>query len=140
MEHVKTETIMTATFAVLFIVSEVLAQVPSIKANSVFQIISAVVRVLARKPPPLIPMILLAITLCVAYVMTGCTTITATRGDFTITRTAFGVNLAVPVITIKGAPDGTFSMSVRGVASDSTDAIQAAVQGAIQGMAATAKP
>jgi hypothetical protein len=78
--------------------------------------------------------------LIVALALTGCTTITATRGDFTITRTAFGVNLVVPQITIKGLPDGTFSMTVRGIASESTDAIAAAVQGTVQGMAAAAKP
>lgn len=80
-------------------------------------------------------LILLTITAC-----SGCTTITANKGDMSLSRTAFGVNLAVPSFSVRESADGSFTLTMRGATSDSTDAIQAAVEGALKGAALAVKP
>lgn len=91
----------------------------------------------------LIPFTLWCIVVMVAVAIActqGCTTITASKGDMSISRTAFGVNLGVPTFIVREAADGTFSLTMRGATSDSTQAIEVAIEGALKGAAMAVKP
>ena len=96
----------------------------------------------------IVPAVAWLVTLAAMYllcsVLHGCTTITATRGDMTITRTSFGIALALPTFVVKEVVgegcQRTFSLTMRGATSDGTQAIEAAVEGALKGAAMAVKP
>lgn len=71
---------------------------------------------------------------------TGCTTISAQKGDMNISRTAFGINLSVPKLRVTEKGDGSFTMQLEGATSDSAQAIEAAVTGVVAGMGKAAAP
>ena len=64
----------------------------------------------------------LALSLC------ACTTVTASKGDFTISRTAVGTNLSVSKLTIKNDPDGAFQITMHGALSDAAQVVEQAMQ------------
>jgi hypothetical protein len=66
--------------------------------------------------------LLLALSLC------ACTTVTATKGDFAISRTAVGTNLAVSKLNIKSEADGSFTIIMQGALSDSAQMVEQAMQ------------
>ena len=74
-------------------------------------------------------------TLLLLLLLNGCTTVTATKGDMSISRTAFGINLELSKIDIAQQDDGSFSFSLEGIKSDSAQAIESAVTGAVKGLA-----
>ena len=74
-------------------------------------------------------------TLLLLSLLNGCTTVTATKGDMSISRTAFGVNLEVPRFTVNSKDDGSFAIGLEGVKSDSAQVIEAAFSGIMQGLA-----
>lgn len=76
-----------------------------------------------------------AVLLALGIMLAGCSTISASKGDFSLSRTAVGINLAVPKLSIKNNPDGSFSISMQGATADSAQAIEAALSGAMQGAA-----
>lgn len=70
--------------------------------------------------------------------MSSCATDTFTHGPDTIKRTAIGVNLNVGVLDVTWS-DGA-KLRVEQLKSDQTQAIEAAIQGALKGAAMAVKP
>jgi hypothetical protein len=79
--------------------------------------------------------------LLLAALSSGCVTLSGEApSGIKFSRTAFGVNPAVGKLVVDAKPDGTFRMTISALDSNSTEALTAIVQGAVQGAAAAVKP
>jgi len=129
-------TIIIAILTALLFCSEIQALLP-MKSNGIIHFM-----VLAFRNLKGIPAASIGLLLLLATVMTtsACTTITAQKGDMSISRTAFGINLSVPKLRVTEKPDGSFTLQMEGATSDSAQAIEAAVMGVVAGMGKAVAP
>jgi hypothetical protein len=81
----------------------------------------------------------LTVLALVILACSGCVTMSITAPDgATFTRSAFGVNPTFGALTVEKRPDASYKMTVRGLDSNSTDAVAVAVTAAIQAMSKAA--
>jgi hypothetical protein len=82
----------------------------------------------------------LVLSALVVVILNGCVTMTVTAPDgATFTRSAFGINPQIGVMTVEKRADNSYRLTVRGLDSNSTDAVAGIAEGIVRGMAA-AKP
>jgi len=81
---------------------------------------------------------LLVITVALLIACTqGCVTMTVTAPDgATFTRTAFGINPQIGTLIVEKKSESSYKLTVRGLDSNSTDAVGVAVAAAIGAMKA----
>lgn len=72
--------------------------------------------------------------------LSSCSSISYSDKHGQWSRYAFGTNVQLQRVIVTVGPDGSRSIRADGVSSDQTEAIKAAVEGAVEGMAKGIKP
>jgi len=78
--------------------------------------------------------------LILAAMLSACSTLDVQKGAWTFHKTTFGTDIGFQELDITQEGPDTIKVRVKGLESDQSQAIRAAVEGAVQGVVAGVKP